>query len=167
MKAGIAGGAAALVLARIRRAKDYDPEAFGFVRPSARPSIGFFAAYMFWMLASDALVGWRGPWDFEPWRQAPYAASALRLIAVCMLGPMAEELLFRGLLFRWLSQRMTAPVVIAVTAISWAMLHYTYSWTVIAIIVVDGVLLGLVRWKSGSILPPILMHAVYNLYAIW
>jgi membrane protease YdiL (CAAX protease family) len=62
---------------------------------------------------------------------------------------------------------MSTPLVIAVTAISWAMLHYTYSWTVIAIIVVDGVLLGLVRWKSGSILPPILMHAVYNLYAIW
>ena len=59
------------------------------------------------------------------------------------------------------------PLVIAITALSWALLHYSYSWTVIAIIVVDGVLLGLARWKSGSVVTPILMHAAYNLYAIW
>ncbi|MDB5721623.1 MAG: hypothetical protein JWP15_2241, partial [Alphaproteobacteria bacterium] len=31
----------------------------------------------------------------------------------------------------------------------------------------DGLLLGLARWRTGSVLPPILMHISYNLYAIW
>jgi membrane protease YdiL (CAAX protease family) len=38
---------------------------------------------------------------------------------------------------------------------------------VIAIIVVDGILLGLARWRTGSVFVPIVMHALYNLYAIW
>jgi len=166
-KVGIAAAVVTLALARIRRSRDYAPEKFGFVRPSMRPLLGFFVAYMAWMIASDMFVDWRGPWDFEPWRKAPYLASVLRLIAVCGLGPVAEELVFRSLIFHWLSERLAMPLVIAITALSWALLHYSYSWTVIAIIVVDGVLLGLARWKSGSIVTPILMHAAYNLYAIW
>ena len=166
-KVGIAAAVVVLAIARIRGSRDYSPEKFGLIRPSILPFIGFFVVYMAWMLASDMLVHWRGPWNFEPWRKAPYLASALRLIAVCGLGPIAEELVFRSLIFHWLSERIVMPLVIATTALSWALLHYSYSWTVIAIIVVDGVLLALARWKSGSVATPILMHAAYNLYAIW
>jgi membrane protease YdiL (CAAX protease family) len=47
------------------------------------------------------------------------------------------------------------------------MLHYTYPWWVIAIIFVDGLILGLARWKTGSVIAPVVMHMLYNLYAIW
>jgi membrane protease YdiL (CAAX protease family) len=40
-------------------------------------------------------------------------------------------------------------------------------WAVILVIVVDGILLGLARWKTRSVSPPMVMHALYNLYAIW
>jgi hypothetical protein len=116
---------------------------------------------------TDAVIHWRGPWDFAPWRQAPLLASALRVLAVCILGPTAEELIFRSLFFNWLSKRLPMLIVVGTTAVSWAFLHYTYSWSVIAIIVVDGILLGLARWKTGSVVPTILMHAAYNFYAIW
>src|SRR3954453_8562699 len=99
MKAAIAGAAAVLVLARIRSSKDYNASSFGFAFPKLVPFAGFTAAYLVWMLASDSAVGWRGPWDFGPWRQAPLMASALRLVAVCILGPIAEELAFRSLFF--------------------------------------------------------------------
>jgi len=38
---------------------------------------------------------------------------------------------------------------------------------VIGVIFVDGLLLGLARWKTRSLFPPIVMHMLYNLYAIW
>ena len=166
-KAGIAAVAVVLVLARMRNSRQGDMAGFGFARPRVVPALALLAGYLGWMLLSDALLHWRGPWDFRPWIEAPIAASALRILAVCVLGPTAEELLFRGLLFRWLGDRLPIYATIAITAVGWALLHWSYSWAVIGVIVVDGLLLGLARWRSGSILPPIVMHALYNLYAIW
>lgn len=58
------------------------------------------------------------------------------------------------------------PAIIA-TAVGWALLHYSYTWTVIGVIIVDGLILGLARLRTRSVFPPIVMHALYNLYAIW
>ena len=37
----------------------------------------------------------------------------------------------------------------------------------IAIIFVDGLILGLARWRTRSVFAPAAMHMLYNLYAIW
>jgi membrane protease YdiL (CAAX protease family) len=70
-------------------------------------------------------------------------------------------------LFALLNKRVSTPLTIAITAIGWAVLHYFYGAAVVLVIVVDGILLGLARWKTGSVYTPIAMHALYNLYAIW
>ena len=166
-KVGLSAAVLVVVFTRMRLSKRHDLAEFGFARPKLLPACMLLAVYLGWMLLSDAVLHWRGPWDFRPWQQAPLAASAMRVLAVCMLGPAAEELLFRGLLFRRLCDHLPVAVVVVVTAVGWALLHWSYSWAVIAVIVVDGLLLGLARWRTGSILPPIVMHALYNLYAIW
>jgi membrane protease YdiL (CAAX protease family) len=165
-KAGVSLIALAVVGLRMRGSKR-PPEWFGITRPALLPTLAFIAVYVGWMLVSNALLDWRGPWDFRPWQQAPLLASALRILAVCVLGPMVEELLFRGILFSWLKERLAVAPVIALTAVGWALLHWSYSWPVIGVIAVDGVLLGLARWRTGSVFPPIAMHTLYNLYAIW
>ncbi len=50
------------------------------------------------------MIGWRGPWDITIWRQSPLFIDALRVLAVGILGPLAEELIFRGLLYGLLSR---------------------------------------------------------------
>lgn len=166
-KVGLSAAVLIIVFARMRFSKRHGLGEFGFGRPKLGAAFVLLAAYLGWMLLSDAVLHWRGPWDFRPWQQAPLTASVLRVVAVCMLGPAAEELLFRGLLFRRLCDHLPVAAVIAVTAVSWALLHWSYSWPVIGVIVVDGLLLGLARWRTGSIAPPIIMHALYNFYAIW
>ena len=164
MKAAIAGGAVALVLVRTRK---LPRDVLGLVRPSVGAAPLLILVYLGWMLGTDAVIHWRGPWDWQPWREAPLLASVLRVLAVCILGPTAEELIFRGWGFGMLRPRIGTALTILLTAASWAVLHYTYSWAVIGVIFVDGLLLGLARWKTRSVFPPIVMHMLYNLYAIW
>ncbi len=164
LKVAIAGGAVRIVLLKTR---SLPREQMGFVRPPLGVTLLFILAYLGWMLGTDAVIHWRGPWDWQPWIEAPLAASAMRVLAVCFLGPAAEELIFRGFGFGFLQPRIGTALTIAVTAAVWAVLHYSYSWAVIFVILVDGILLGLVRWRTRSVLPPIVMHMLYNLYAIW
>lgn len=164
LKVGVSAAVIAIVLFRTRNIPRAE---LGLVRPPVVASLTFVLAYLAWMLASDATLHWRGPWDFRPWIAAPLAASAMRLVAVALLGPIAEELIFRGWFLGLLKRRVGAHVAILATAVGWALLHYSYTWVVVLVIIVDGILLGLARWKTGSVYVPIAMHALYNLYAIW
>ena len=164
VKVALAGGAIIVVLLRSR---NMPREELGIVRPPLGVSVLLVAVYLGWMFGSDAALHWRGPWDWRPWIAAPLAASAMRVLAVGILGPIAEELIFRGWFFGLLEKRVGAALTIFATAVGWALLHYSYSWAVIGVIVIDGLLLGLTRWKTRSVFPPIVMHILYNLYAIW
>jgi membrane protease YdiL (CAAX protease family) len=85
------------------------------------------------------------------------------LIAVVILTPIGEEVLFRGFLFRgWLRAPRDAWAVIVATSLLWAIIHLQYDWYVIAQIFVFGLLLGWLRWASGSTILTILLHALIN-----
>ena len=163
-KAGIAACAIVLLLVRTRK---LPREELGFVHPPLLPALLILIVYLGWMLGTDALMHWRGPWDFRPWLAAPLAASVLRVLAVGFLGPVAEELIFRGWFLGVLLKKTGPAVAILATAAGWAALHYAYGLEVLGVILVDGLLLGLARWRTKSVYPPIVMHMLYNLYAIW
>ena len=48
------------------------------------------------------------------------------------------------------------------TSLLWAIIHLQYDWYVIAQIFVFGLLLGWLRWASGSTILTILLHALIN-----
>jgi membrane protease YdiL (CAAX protease family) len=122
-----------------------------------------------WMLLTNYLLGWRGEWNFSSWYNQLFYISVLRVVAVGILGPIAEELLFRGLLFNRLQRAglKNKWLVVVVLAAAWAAIHVDYTWQVQAVIFVFGLLLGSATLKSKSILVPIVMHVVWNLYAVW
>jgi membrane protease YdiL (CAAX protease family) len=155
----------ALVAARARR---LTPERIGLRRPRFLATLAWLALYVAFMLATNAIMHWRGPWDFTPWiRQGPLV-SALRVLAVGILGPIAEELIFRGVLFARVSSTPVGVWGAAVLlAILWGCLHYAYAGDVIALIIVCGLLLGAARVRTGSVWVPVLMHIAWNLYAVW
>jgi membrane protease YdiL (CAAX protease family) len=84
-------------------------------------------------------------------------------LAVVVATPVGEETLFRGFLFRgWLrSPRDTWPVIL-LTAFLWSIVHVQYDWFVIAQVFCFGVLLGWLRWATGSALLTMLLHALIN-----
>ncbi|AUX20269.1 hypothetical protein SOCEGT47_007350 [Sorangium cellulosum] len=84
---------------------------------------------------------------------------ALGLIFIA-LGPVLEEVFFRGALARPLLRKHGAPLVIAATSALFAVAHL--EWQKFLPIGLFGAALGVLRVASGSLVPPILLHATYN-----
>ena len=84
-------------------------------------------------------------------------------LAVVVVTPIGEEMLFRGFLFRgWLRAPREVWPVIVVTSLLWAVIHVQYDWYVIAQVFSFGLLLGWMRWATGSTILTILLHGVIN-----
>ena len=88
-------------------------------------------------------------------------------IAVVIFAPAFEETFFRGFLFEGFKHsRIGISGTIAVTAFVWALLHIgQYGAYEIATIFVLGIVLGIVRYKTGSLWSPLIVHAFSNLIA--
>ena len=140
----------------------------GLQAPPLGEGAAWVLVYAAWMLGTNYLMNWRGPWDFTVWQESPLLIDAIRVLAVGLLGPIAEELIFRGLLYaRLVRTKLGVRWTIILLAAGFAALHTAYSPAVIAIIFVDGLLLGAARYRTTSVYVPIAMHIVWNLYAIW
>jgi membrane protease YdiL (CAAX protease family) len=97
--------------------------------------------------------------DPSGWRPERAPALALNAIVTALLGPLVEELLFRGLGFYLLAQ-FGDMAAIVVTSIAFALTHGIAVG--IPIFFVIGLGLGFIRSRSGSIYPPFLLHAAFN-----
>jgi hypothetical protein len=87
----------------------------------------------------------------------------LVLIAAGIGAPLAEECLFRGLLFGTLKRTSLGFIGAAlITAVMWAMLHANYSIYGLVAITLIGVYLAFVRERTGTLLTPIVCHGFYN-----
>ena len=85
-------------------------------------------------------------------------------LAVVVATPIGEETLFRGFLFRgWLRTPRDVWPVIILSALLFALIHVQYDWYVTGQVFAFGVLLGWMRWATGSTLLTILLHGVINL----
>ncbi len=82
--------------------------------------------------------------------------------AFVLAAPFSEEILFRGFLFRGFAESLGPLAAIVITAVLWASLHVQYQWFFIGEIVALGLLLGTVRWLTGSTLLTFLLHAAVN-----
>src|SRR5262245_23849 len=80
-------------------------------------------------------------------------------VAAVIAAPIGEDILHRGFLFRgWAPTERAAPIAIIVISTLWALLHFQYDWYGIAQIFIIGIVLGTLRWKSGSTSLTILCH---------
>jgi len=87
-------------------------------------------------------------------------------LAVVVGAPVVEETFFRGFLFRGLAASpLGGPGTIVVTSLAWAAIHLQYDLYDMGTIFFLGLLLGAFRLITGSIWPPLLMHALVNLLA--
>ena len=112
--------------------------------------------------------------------QSMRLADDWRLVVLQLtLGPVLEEVVFRGYLFAllmWSFSRVADDslrnwLVVAIAAVVFALVHLAQtgvSWLQLACITSTGTLYGWLRCRSGSVAPAVASHAAYNLtlYAI-
>lgn len=90
------------------------------------------------------------------------AISAVVVLAV--LAPLAEELVFRGLLYGWLRGFLPFILTAILTSALFGLAHGEWAHAIVAGIL--GMALAYMREKSGSLWPPIVAHVVNNLIAV-
>jgi membrane protease YdiL (CAAX protease family) len=101
------------------------------------------------------------------WSDHPPPALPARVLGIVLLAPIGEELVFRGLLYARLRRtRLGVPGAILLPGVLFAVLHVQYTAPDIALIALDGILLGLARYGSRSLLVPLVMHASGNIFAV-
>ncbi len=88
-------------------------------------------------------------------------------ISVGVVGPLFEEMFFRGFVFGGLERsRIGAWGAVVVTAGVWAAIHVQYDLYDMSLIFVLGLVLGVIRVKTQSIYACLYMHVLVNLIAL-
>lgn len=109
-------------------------------------------------------------WPSNMWDDLQVFAGLIRssnwwlaALAIGAGAPLMEELLFRGFLQSALAQsRIGFWPAALLTTLAWALLHWGYSAVGLAEVFLIGVYFSWLLWKTGSLLPALFCHALYN-----
>ncbi|MDP9491750.1 MAG: CPBP family intramembrane metalloprotease [Actinomycetota bacterium] len=97
--------------------------------------------------------------DPTGWRSDRAAAFVLSALAIGVVGPIVEELMYRGLGYFLLSQ-FGHWAAIVITGLTFALAHGILAG--IPVFFVIGAGLAYLRYRTNSIVPPILVHVTFN-----
>jgi uncharacterized protein len=89
----------------------------------------------------------------------------LTAVFAVTLGPLMEELFFRGFLYPVIARRMGVVWGVLLTALPFGLIHmvqYGYAWGAVLIIFLVGVVLTSVRAVTKSVASSFLVHVGYN-----
>jgi membrane protease YdiL (CAAX protease family) len=91
----------------------------------------------------------------------------LLIAGVTVFAPVSEELVFRGFLYAGIEKSRLGPAgAIILPSLIWTSLHLQYGFAFLVIIFFGGLLLGLARLFSGSIVTPLAMHVIWNTVSV-
>jgi membrane protease YdiL (CAAX protease family) len=160
-------------LALIARLAHWPPgEYLGIVHPRGRDVWVALLCLAVFLSLWDGLTYALGRDIVTPFQIASYESARasgslpLLLFTFVIAAPAGEEIMFRGFLYRgWV--RSPGGIIPAIAAISalWTILHAEYDWFGWVQIFLMGLLLGWMRWQSGSVVLTMLMHGIANLWA--
>ncbi len=88
-------------------------------------------------------------------------------LAVVGMAPLFEEVMFRGFMFQgFLRTRLGPALAIILPSVWWGLLHAQYGAFDQSVIMVLGVVMAVVRLRTGSLYGPIAIHVTWNAVAM-
>jgi membrane protease YdiL (CAAX protease family) len=96
-------------------------------------------------------------------RDAPFGVRCATVAAIAVLPALGEEFMCRGLLLACLRPRWGNVAAVIGQAIVFALLHFDPVQSTVALL--TGIVLGMVRLRTGSLWPCVLAHLLNNLVA--
>jgi membrane protease YdiL (CAAX protease family) len=92
-------------------------------------------------------------------------ALILAIIGAVIGAPLAEELVFRGLVYTSVRERWGYAGALVLSSVVFAGMHFEPTGIYSLLVLPSAFLLGWLREKTGGIYAPILVHAVFNAIA--
>lgn len=135
-----------------------------------RPAIEQLFVWLAFTVLTVAVLGMIGflldrPPVQELWADIYKSSSILPLLLLAIIAaPLFEESLFRGFLFRgWVQSKLGVVGTILLTSALFTALHaQQYDAFDLGQVLALGLLLGIARHRSGSLVVPVAMHALAN-----
>ena len=151
------------------RARGISPtEDLRLVWPKPSTTLVWIVAWIAWVAIGEVATRAFGLAQAQPWIGYSPLVVVLRVAALGVLGPAAEEIVMRGLVFFRLSRTRLGPTgAIGLTAAAWALMHIQYDAKSMLLVFLDGLVLGLARHRARSTYLPIVLHSLGNLFSIW
>jgi len=151
-------------------ARGLTPAELGLRRPASWPkALGFTLGVLVALLIAESVLeqllhGAREQ-GLEPahWNSAKAVQFALNAAVVVIAAPLVEEFTFRGVGFRLLSPFGSAVAVLG-TAIAFAADHGLVEG--FPALLLFGIAVALVRLRTGSLYPGMMLHASFNAFAL-
>ena len=97
-------------------------------------------------------------------REAMAASPLLGLLTIAFVVPIAEEIVFRGLLFGSLQRWFRVRWIVPLTALVFAVIHLDIFFLLPLLFL--GLILGWARARTGSLGLPIFLHCLNNCLAL-
>ena len=144
-------------------------EEVGFQRFALKDLLIWGAAFLVLAIAQEVigavaeLDSPRGEW------RSKYDATnlAVRVVAVGLLYPIAEEFLFRGVILGPFRRKVGPAAAVVLSAIAFAAVHIQYDLIGMGFVLADGLLFGAARVLGRSVYLPMIFHVCGNSYAVW
>ena len=149
---------------------------FGFRRPQHAGNYGIglalgVATPIFGGLLTELLArGQQVPQDVKQILvgTAP-SMQILFMLSLVLIGPLVEELIFRGILLSALLRHMRTIWAILLSSTVFALVHLpglNFLWYALPNLALLGVASAWLRLRAGSIWPSVIMHGTNNLLAV-
>jgi membrane protease YdiL (CAAX protease family) len=125
----------------------------------AGPLLAFFSAFLGVLLRSPAV-----PSPIENLLTDRRSVLAIAVFLI-VLGPIIEELIYRGFLYPLLERSLGAWPAIVLTAVPFALMHGVqnqWAWQSLVVIGLAGVAFGYTRYRTHSTFASAMVHAGYN-----
>lgn len=161
-----AGPLVAVVLLVAWRAGGARTRLLGFQRTPARAAVGW--VLLAWVMQVFGAIIWRMASHSTAVNAPPIhviGGAVGAAIAVALIAPVAEEIVFRGFLYGALRNRLGTGLASTVGGVAFGVAHAFPGgahWSVVPPLVFFGIVLCLLYERTGSLLPCIAAHMLQN-----
>lgn len=103
--------------------------------------------------------------DFDHFVSSGYPSLIITLLAISVMVPIMEELMFRGFVLDLASEEYGKWTAIFISAFLFAIIHPLYPVTLLNAFW-GGLVYGYLRIRTNSLWPPIMLHSFWNAHLI-
>ena len=89
------------------------------------------------------------------------SVTLLTVVAQIVAAPVAEEVIFRGMIFSRMRKAVPVAAAAAVSSAAFGLVHGQILWMAYAFLL--GLLFCAVAWKTDSVLAAVVLHMMFNL----